>query len=117
MKRLLAAILVAASGFAAADQGERAYEASLKGDYATELSITRPAAERGEAWAQDRLGDSYLMGKGVAIDPAEANRWYRRAAEQGHRAAQMTLAVSLSLGRGVPQNQEEASKWYAAAAE
>jgi len=40
-------------------------------------------AERGDAEAQDILGNMYYNGQGVPQDYKEAARWYRKAAEQG----------------------------------
>jgi hypothetical protein len=51
-------------------------------DYPRALSIVRQAAERGEPWAQLRLGVAYELGVGVAKDTQEALAWYRKAARQ-----------------------------------
>lgn len=67
--------------FAGAEQDAAAANAS--GDYTAELKITRPLAEKGEAWAQVSLGANYASGQGVVQDYAEAVKWYRRAADQG----------------------------------
>ena len=51
------------------------------------------AAEQGDADAQNKLGDMYYDGEGVARDYAEARRWYRKAAEQGFADAQYNLRL------------------------
>lgn len=40
-------------------------------------------AEQGLAEAQNKLGDCYYNGEGLAQDYIEAVKWYRKAAEQG----------------------------------
>ena len=45
--------------------------------------LWRGAAEKGDAAAQEDLGDCYYLGKGVAaVDAGAAALWFRRAAEQ-----------------------------------
>jgi TPR repeat protein len=56
------------------------------------LPATRRAAERGDADAQNALGEMYSAGVGVKQDHAEAENWYRKAAEQGHAKAKEHLA-------------------------
>jgi len=41
------------------------------------LKISRPAAERGEPWAQLRLGIAYELGLGVPKDIPKALYWYK----------------------------------------
>ena len=51
---------------------EEALKAHTKADFAREISITRPLADKGQAWAQSLLGDNYAVGSGVLQDDAEA---------------------------------------------
>ena len=68
--------------------------------------------------AQFALGQRYALGEGVAQQPAEARRWYRRAADEGHAGAQLALAESYAgKGQGSVADPEEAVRWYRAAAE
>jgi hypothetical protein len=66
-------------------------------------TLLRRAAEAGYAPAQYQMGWLYLAGyQAVAIDEAEAVRWWRRAAEQGYPPAQARLGLimpSPSSGR------------------
>ena len=55
-----------------------------------------PAAQRGEPWAQLRLGFYYDTGAGVKVDPLEAIKWYKLAArqfEEGRWAEGQTIAA------------------------
>jgi len=64
----------------------------------------------------------YLNGKGVAKDPAEAVKWYRKLADQpGHSSVQLTLgqlyAAGSGVAQGVAQDFAEAARWYRKAAD
>ena len=67
--------------------------------------------------AQYNLGNAYYKGEGVAKDPREAVRWWRKAAEQGYVRAQSTLGGVYDTGEGVAKDQREAVRWYRMAAE
>ena len=49
-----------------------------RGDFATALSIARPASERGDPTAQLILGLLYANGRGVPLDYPESMRWLRK---------------------------------------
>lgn len=52
-------------------------------DYDTAFEALRPAAERGEPWAQLRMGVAYELGSGVTKkNIPEAIKWYELAAAQ-----------------------------------
>jgi TPR repeat protein len=55
----------------------------------------RIAAAAGDAEAQYRLGQAYLLGKGIAQDADAAIMWYRRAYAQGHGPAGDELGFAL----------------------
>jgi TPR repeat protein len=99
-----------------ADAREDADAANFRRDYAAEISITRPLAEKGEAWAQYNLGLMYSNGQGVVQDNKEAVKWYRLAAAQGLAKAQYNLGFMFENGLGVVQDAKEAVKWYRLAA-
>lgn len=86
-------------------------------DYYCALDYYLKAAERGDADAQNNLGERYYYGEGVHQDYAEAAKWYRKAAEQGNAKAQYNLGWCYVNGQGVPQDKAEAVKWYRKAAE
>lgn len=91
---------------------EAAFAAHAKGDFAEVIAIARPAAEKGEVWAQFTLGTSYFAGEGVTQDYFLAASWLRLAAMQGHSISQFNLGVMHQNGQGVPKNYAEAVKWY-----
>ena len=47
----------------------------------------RQAAEQGNSFGQNNLGDMYEYGKGVEKDCKKALYWYGKAAKQGHPRA------------------------------
>jgi uncharacterized protein len=55
-------------------------------------------AVKGDADAQDALGDMYYQGEGVPNDFQEAMKWYRKAAEQGDPKAQYHLGTMFDSG-------------------
>lgn len=64
--------------------GERTADIAWeKHDYATALDILKPAAQRGEPWAQLRMGVAYELGSGVIKDIPTAIMWYEKVASQG----------------------------------
>ena len=72
----------------------------------------RKSAEHGDKIAQQRLGECYYNGKGVAQDFEEAFKWYKKAADQSCGTAPTIVAGLYKFGIGVEQNEEEAIKWY-----
>ena len=56
-------------------------------------------------------------GAGIAVDDAEAGRWYRAAAEQGHGLAQLNLGILYDTGEGVEEDDALAREWYRKAAD
>ena len=82
-----------------------------------QLSELRARAERGEAAAQDKLGNRYHHGKGVPKDLGEALRWYRKSAEQGYAKAQFNLGQMYHHGEGVPKDYAETLSWLRKSAE
>lgn len=115
--RLLSAIILLA-GSAGAQAGlKEGISAYRNGNYPVVLKELVPLAEKGEAKAQEILGEMYGAGAGVPQDHAKAAFWYRKAAEQGNAPAQMSLGVMYERGIGVPQDDKEAVSWLHKAAE
>ena len=81
------------------------------------MPCTKREAEAGNAVAQYNLGCCYANGSGVAVDKAEAVKWYKRAAEAGDAASQYALGYCYANGDGVVSNEAEAVKWWKRAAD
>ena len=94
-----------------ANPNQDARAAYQAGDYAEALRILRPAAEQGDAEAQNAIGSMYSNGDGVPQDYAEAVRWVHLSAEQGYASAQRGLGYAYKNGFGVPQDFVQAHMW------
>ncbi|MBT8071024.1 MAG: sel1 repeat family protein [Xanthomonadales bacterium] len=83
------------------------------GNKATQLHVETMLvlAEMGVDYAQFQVGTMYDFGHGLAEDPVNATKWYRKAAWQGIKAAQFYLGRMYLHGRGVPKNYDEAFVW------
>lgn len=100
---------------------EEADQLMERGEFAAALETLLPFAFHGIADAQYKVGVIYdyaqqAGGRGVAENPFEAVKWYRKAAEQGHARAQRNLGACYDAGRGVIADPVEAARWYRAAA-
>ena len=116
MKRLSVILLLVLASPAWAGLAEDLVAADAKGDYATELRIAMPFAQKGADWAQSILGDLYEGGLGVKRDYYEAVKWYRLAAAQGLAMAQYNLGLAYKNGKGVLQDTVRAHMWFNIAA-
>lgn len=88
------------------------YVAYDRADYKTALKIWLPAAEEGDADAQNTVGEIFEQGLGTQSNFEVAALWYRKAAVQGHKGAQFNLGTLYETGRGVPEDRVEALNWY-----
>ena len=93
--------------------------APLASERTEALSATEPQeqAKDGDATAQYNLGICYCNGDGVAVDKAEAVKWFRKAAEKGRPESQTMLGMCYLNGEGVAADKTEAVKWLWKAAE
>src|SRR5207249_4767422 len=80
------------------------------------IEEVKAKAEAGDAESQVELGRRYDEGAGVAKDPGEAVKWYRKAVEQNYALAQTDLGMCYYNGDGVWKDQVEAYKWLLLAA-
>jgi TPR repeat protein len=76
------------------------------------VKFYRKAADQGDAYAQNNLGNLYDSGKGVKQDYDEAVNWYRKAAEKGNPYGQYRLGWAYENAQGVKQDLAEALNWY-----
>ena len=102
---------------ARAQDWRRAIDAESRGDYATELKILQPLADRGDPDGQLLLGYMYFYGRGMPVDMVTAKNWFTRAAEQNDGHAQYELSDMAYYGWGGPIDYEEAYFWISLAAQ
>ena len=88
------------------------YVAFDRADYKTALRVWLPAAEGGDADAQNSVGEIFERGLGTEPNYEVAALWFKRAAEQGHKGAQFNLGTLYEAGKGVPQDKALALNWY-----
>ena len=91
--------------------GIRAFENK---DYKKALEYFNPAADAGNAKAQNYLGYMYQNGYGVTRYYEKALEYYQKAAEQGYAEAQNHLGDIYFYDKG---EFEQAREWYEKAAE
>ncbi|MGB0867320.1 MAG: tetratricopeptide repeat protein, partial [Granulosicoccaceae bacterium] len=72
-----------------------------------------PAAQAGNADAEELIGVMYAMGLGVERDDERAFDWYLRSALKGHPGAQSGVGWYYEVGRGIPApDLVRAYAWY-----
>ena len=87
-----AGLLAAVPGAADVKAGVEAWG---RGDYRRAVEEWRGPAIAGDPDAQFNLGQAYKLGRGVPVDAALAERWFRMAAVQGHAQAVANYALAL----------------------
>lgn len=95
----------------------KGFEAFNSAEYDVALAEWQVLADEGNSEGQFGMGLLHANGFGVALDDAEALKWYSLAADQGHAEAMCHIAVMHANGWGVPQSDTEAFRWYSLAAE
>ncbi len=81
------------------------------------VALYRKAAEQGNMYAQNAMGNFYYNGEVVSKDLAQSAAWLKKAAEQGNAQAQSSLAYLYYNGEGVAQDYAQSAVWYRKAAE
>lgn len=115
MRKFSLAILLAAAalpGTPALADVKAGVDAWQRGDYKKALAEWRGPAAAGDADAQFNLGQAYKLGRGVAVDLAMAEQWYRKAALQGHPQAEESYGLTLFENN----KRAQAAEWLAKAA-
>ncbi|MCP3734527.1 SPOR domain-containing protein [Sphingomonas sp. RP10(2022)] len=107
----IAGALLAASLAGGAPAGAQNVKAGVdawgRGDFDGAVTQWRGPAVAGDADAQFNLGQAYKLGRGVPLDPALAESWFRKAALQGHHQAEDNYGLALfQAGR-----KAEAAPW------
>ncbi|MBT6717343.1 MAG: hypothetical protein HOB18_06875 [Nitrospina sp.] len=118
VSKLKIEILETQYNFKASDEEiERGRELNDKKDYETEITHWRALSEKGDAFAQFKLGYKYYSGaQGVPKDYKAALKWTHRAAEQGHALAQHNLGIFHANGEGVEASLRDSIFWFNKAA-
>jgi TPR repeat protein len=100
------------STFALADI-EEARDAMEANQFDKAMQMLRPAANAGNADAEELIGIMYAMGLGVTQDDRRAFEWYLRSAMKGHAGAQSGVGWYYEVGRGLPSiDFVRAYMWY-----
>ena len=99
----------------AEDFYRRGLECEERGDRSQAFQFYKQAAEKGDSWAQYKVGHSYLYGDVIPQNYDEGVKWIRKAAENGEDVAQVVLGVLYLFGEGVPKNYVESVKWFSEA--
>lgn len=92
-------------------------EAQVKLEKIALMRELKLAANNGEVWAQNNLGNCFYYGAGVEQDYQKAVKWYRKAAEQGNAEAQNNLGECYYAGEGVEKDYLKAIAWFQNGAE
>jgi len=80
------------------------------------LDAYLPAANDGEARAQDAVATYYFDGPAATRDVKTAAQWYRKAADQGLANAEAAYGYLCKFGMGVPKDINTAAVWELKAA-
>lgn len=114
------ALAVVLAGAPAGADVKAGVDAWARGDFNAAVEEWRGPAVTGDADAQFNLAQAYKLGRGVPLDPALAESWFRKAAAQGHVQAEDNYGLALfqadkkteavpwlekSVGRGEPRAQ------------
>lgn len=94
MMVVTAAAFALVAGAAGADV-KAGVDAWTRGDYKKAVEEWRALAVAGNADAQYNMGQAYKLGRGVPVDPAMAESWFRKAALQGHAQAEDNYGLAL----------------------
>ncbi|HSI16020.1 MAG TPA: tetratricopeptide repeat protein [Chthoniobacter sp.] len=92
-------------------------DSGLDKDYVAAARWLMPAAEKGDAWAQNAMGMIYERPLGVKRDVKGAEKWFVLAAEQGDVKAQANLGLLIFSNTGLPVDKVAGYKWLALASE
>lgn len=98
MRKLIGAVALSLTVLALAPalaDTKAGVEAWKRGDYTAAVGEWRKAAIAGDPDAQFNLGQAYKLGRGVPVDLAMAESWYRKAAAQGHAQAEDNYGLAL----------------------
>ncbi|UYV39248.1 sel1 repeat family protein [Rhodobacteraceae bacterium D3-12] len=108
-------LTVAVSPAAQADEVDAARLAYLDGHHEEALKILIPAAEAGNANAQNIVAIAYENGNGVTKDVVKAMEWYEKSVAQGFAKAEFNLGTLLrEAPDGIAQDYARAAALFEA---
>lgn len=117
-RRFLFAAFAAWSLNALAGDLEDGIAAFENRDFNTAVRLIEPLAEQGNVEAEYFMGTFYMYGHGVAMDPPQADMWFKRAfghwetqAHAGDPAAMVEIAMMLTAGLGIQRDDKAAVQW------
>ena len=92
---------------------EEARDAMEANQFNEAMQLLRPAANAGNADAEELIGILYAMGLGVERDDRRAFEWDLRSAMKGHAGAQSGIGWYYEVGRGLLEiDLVRAYMWY-----
>lgn len=88
-------------------------------DFQKGMKYYKEAAEMGDLWALQRLGEIYSSGEDGQLNPnlKKAIKYYQRGAKAGNVDSMLSLANMYLTGDGIKKNYLKAKEWYERAAE
>ena len=104
---LVSALVLSITAAPAAADVKTGVDAWARGEYSRAVQEWRTPAVQGDPDAQFNLAQAYKLGRGVPVDPAQAESWFRKAADQGHQQAQDNYGLALFQGG----HKEQAAPW------
>jgi uncharacterized protein len=78
-----------------------------------DLQSLKTKAVRGNADAQNKLGELYFRGQGVSLNNTTARKWFEKSAAQGNADAQYNIGFLYDKAQ---EDYVKALKWYQKAA-
>lgn len=92
---------------------EEARQLMERSEFVAAREMLLPAAQAGNADAEELIGVMYAMGLGVPRDDERAFDWYLRSALKGHPGAQSGVGWYYEVGRGITApDLVRAYTWY-----
>ena len=78
----------------------------------TDFETLKESASKGDAKAQNELGNMYANGSADAQSDNEALKWFEKSANQGNTKAQFNLGIMYANGQGVIQDKKRAKEYF-----
>ena len=92
---------------------EKARDLMEQSQFKTAYQLLLPAAQAGNADAEELIGVMYALGLGVERDDRRAFEWYLRSSMKGHPGAQSGVGWYYEVGRGmVAPDLVRGYMWY-----